>query len=223
MMAILLRVYTNKLPDTSYAAPLMDSPGRVLSIPPIIQVDPEAEVKKQKKLDAELVQLNAQLKANPLDPVAYGDRGNIHAARKEWTLAENDYRSALKINGKLAKASFNYAEMEFAQKKYDSARPGFLALKSDENLGDLAAYKVFLCDLYGGHEAAADKELDVFNQAGTEASYYFANIAWFLYHKKTDEARDWLKSATHIYEQYKIDLYTATLTELGYLPLPPQE
>ena len=96
-------------------------------------------------------------------------------------------------------------------------------MKSDPYLGDLAAYKVFLCDLLSGHDAVADKELDAFNQAGTNASYYFANIAWFLYHKKTNEARDWLKSAQNIYEPYKVDLYSATLIELHFLPLPPED
>jgi len=228
VMAILLRLYSNTLPEAltaAYAAPLMSSPGRVSYAPPVpvVKVDPVEELKKQKELDAELVKLSNHLKNYPFDPVAYGDRGNVYAAKKEWILAQDDYRSALQINGKLAKAAFNLAEMDFAQKKYDEARPGFLALRSDPNLGDLAAYKVFLCDLLAGHEPIADKELDAFNQAGTEASYYFANIAWFLYHKKTDEARDWLDSAINIYEPYKIDLYSATLTELGYLPLPPKD
>ena len=225
VLGIWLGMNSESLPEPAgaYAAPLFPAPGKFEDAPRELKWDPAAQLKKDKELNAELAKLNSRLKENPKDPVAYGDRGNVYAAKKSWDLAENDYRSALQINGNLAKAAFNLAEMEFAQKKYDNARPGFETLKSDPNLGDLAAYKVFLCDLYGGHDAVADKELDAFNQAGTEASYYFANIAWFLYHKKTDEARDWLDSAINIYEPYKIDLYSATLTELGYLPLPPKD
>ncbi len=184
---------------------------------------PGGSAQEEKELNAELDTLNSHLKQNPNDPVAYGDRGNVYAAKKSWDLAENDYRSALQINGNLAKAAFNLAEMEFAQKKYDRARPGFEGLKSDPYLGDLAAYKAFLCNLLSGNNTVADKELAAFNEAGTNASYYFANIAWFLYHKKTNDARDWLKSAQNIYEPYKIDLYSATLIELHYLPLPPEQ
>jgi hypothetical protein len=226
VLGILLRMNSVNLPEPEtnssgpYANPLTFSLSQTLPRP--VKVDPEEQLRKEKELKDELDQLTAKLNTNPQDFVAYGDRGNVHAARKEWSLAEDDYRSGLQINAKLAKAAFNLAEMEFAQKKYDDARPGFVALKLDKNLGDLAAYKVFLCDLYGGHETLANKELDEFNQAGTDASYYFANIAWFLYYKKTDHARDWLNSAYHIYEPYKIDLYSSTLTELGYLPLPDQ-
>ena len=57
------------------------------------------------------------------------------------------------------------AQIKFMQKKYDEARPGFTALTQDPNIGDLAAYKVFLCDLLAGHEDAASRELNVFNDA----------------------------------------------------------
>lgn len=225
VLGIWLRMNSESLPEPAgaYAAPLFPSPGRFEDAPREIKWDPAAQLKKEKELNAELDKLNSHLKQNPNDPVAYGDRGNVYAAKKSWDLAENDYRSALQINGNLAKAAFNLAEMEFAQKKYDRARPGFEGLRSDPNLGDLAAYKVFLCDLLSGKDAVADKELDAFNQAGTNASYYFANIAWFLYHKKTNDARDWIKSAKNIYQPYKFDLYSATLIELHYLPLPDKE
>jgi hypothetical protein len=44
--------------------------------------------------------------------------------------------------------------------------PAFVALEKDPDMGDFASYKVFLCDLFGGHEDAASKELDAFNEAG---------------------------------------------------------
>lgn len=182
--------------------------------------DPAAEAKKQKMLDDALAKVNVRLLGHPRDFIAYGDRGNIYAAKQQWKEAEDDYRTALMINPKLAKASFNLAEMDFRQKNYDDARPAFLALVKDRNLGDLSAFKVFLCDLLGGHATDANRELDVFNQAGTNASYYFANAAWFIFHGKPDQARDFLQSANHIYEPYKVALYTSTLTDLGYLPLP---
>ena len=85
----------------------------------------------------------------------------------------------------------------------------------------MASYKVFLCDLFGGREDLASKELDIFNQAGRNASYYFANAAWSLYHHKTDDGRDWLTQAMNIYAPNKCRLYAKSLVDLGYLPLPP--
>jgi Tfp pilus assembly protein PilF len=176
---------------------------------------------EQKQLDAALGKVNAALQAAPLSSAAFGLRGAIYAEKKLWDQAEKDYQTALQLDGKNVQIKFNLAEIEFMQKKYDDARPGFIALKQDPHMGDLAAYKVFLCDLFGAHDEAAAKELDAFNQVGSNASYYFANAAWSLYHHKTEDARAWLMSAAKIYEPPKFRLYAASLIALGYMPLPP--
>lgn len=182
--------------------------------------DPVAELRHQRALEAELFRLNDVLKTDPHDAISFGDRGAIYAEQKQWVLAENDFRSALNIDNKMAKAAFDLAEMEFQQKHYDTARPGFAALEKDPNLGDLATYKVFLCDLLGNHEDAAQKELDDLNHGITDASYYYANIAWLIYTHHPLEARQWLDSATYIYDKPKAALYETSLRDLGYLPLP---
>ena len=149
-MAVLLSMTVPNLPVVEKPPPHfdLDTPAPVVAAP--AQPDPNAELKLAQELDAKLEKLNATLKAHPNDAQSYADRGNVYAAKKSWQLAEKDYQTALKLDNKIAKAAFNLAEMEFVQKKYDSARPGFLALENDPHLGDLASYKVFLCDLYGG-------------------------------------------------------------------------
>ena len=122
-----------------------------------LSLDPAAQLKRNQELDTELGRLSARLKENPYDAITYAQRGSIYAEKKSWDQAESDFRTALIYNNTLAKAAFDLAEMEFQQKKYDSARPGFDALKQDPNLGDLATYKVFLCDMLGGHEGVADR------------------------------------------------------------------
>lgn len=173
--------------------------------------------------DADLEKLNAQLKTDPNDPKAYGEIGNIYAARQSWAEAQSNYEKALALDPTNTPIKYNLAQMQFVQKKYDDARPGFAAIEKDMQLGDLALFKTFLCDLYGGHEDVAAKELDAFNQVGENASYYFANVAWSLYHKKPDDAQDWLNSANRIYSPQKFALYTADLLKLGYLPISPQQ
>jgi len=169
-----------------------------------------------KQLDAEVEDAAAILKKDPSNVVAYLQRGNAYGNERRWDLARSDYQKALEIDPKSTPASFNLSELEFMQGHYDTARPGYLALVNNTEFGDLAKYRVFLCDLFGGHEQAAARELAVFNEVGSEASYYFANVAWSLYHKKPD-SRSWWQSATQIFAPKKVNIYAKPLIDLGYL------
>lgn len=166
-----------------------------------------------------LARVNAAIGLYPNNPSIYIVRGNIYSEKKQWDDARKDYDKALSIDPNNVAAKVNLAELEFRQKQYDLARAQFLAIKNDKNLGDLASYMVFLCDLYSAHDAAAGQELAVFNAAGENASYYFGNIAWDLFHRNEDGARDYLRSAQNIYPPGKINLYESNLIETGYLPL----
>jgi tetratricopeptide (TPR) repeat protein len=176
----------------------------------------------QGKQDEALDTLNAVLQAEPKNGNAYILRGAIYASKQVWDQAEKDFEAALQIDPKNCTIQYDLADLEFKQKKFDDARSSLVAMQdvNDKQLNDLVKYKIFLCDLGGGHEEVARKELDVFNQAGSNPSYYFANIAWSVDHKKTEEAKDWLASATRIYSPHKQLYYALSLKEMGYLPLP---
>lgn len=180
-------------------------------------------VMKMKNNDADgaLLSLNKALTLNPNATGAYVLRASIFCQRHQWAQAEDDFRSAARIAPTNVVLKFNLVEIKFMQKQYDIARPGYVALEKDPDMGDFASYKVFLCDLYGGHEAAARKELDTFDDIMGNPSYYFANAAWDLYYKKVDDARDWLLSASRIYPAPKFTTYGQSLRDLGYLPIPP--
>jgi tetratricopeptide (TPR) repeat protein len=172
---------------------------------------------KLKQLDAEVAAADAIVKKNPSNVIGYLQRGNAYGNERRWDLARSDYQKALEIDPKCTTASFNTAELDFLQGRYDAARPGFLAIVNNTDFGDLAKYKVFLCDLFGGHEQVAARELAVFNQIGSEASYYFANVAWSLYHNKASAAQSWWQSATQIFAPDKVNLYAKPLIDLGYI------
>jgi len=201
--------------------PIRSSTGQLQPDPVTLQLHQVFQLVQEKQFDAALDKVNAVLLAAPQNADVYGMRGNIYAQKELWDLAWKDYQTALQFDGNDIKMKFNLAEVDFMRKKYDDARPGFLAQEKDPDIGDLATYKVFLCDLFGGHDDVAAKELDAFNQVGSNASYYFANAAWSLYHHKTENARGWLMSATKIYAPNKFKLYAASLIALGYIPLPP--
>ena len=169
---------------------------------------------EQKQPDAAMAKVNAALEIAPNNAAAHALRGRIYAQRENWEEAVSDYQTALQFDDKNAQVRFDLAQIEFTQKKYDAARTAFFVLRQDPDLGDLATYKVFLCDLFGGHDDEAGRELAVFNQAGSNASYYFANAAWSLHLQKRADALGWLKSAQYIYPPEKFKLYADGLIQL---------
>jgi tetratricopeptide (TPR) repeat protein len=172
--------------------------------------------------DGALAKVTTVLQADPRSVSGYVLRGAIYTQKRMWAKAQSDYETAHLINPHSNIVQFNLAEINFTRKLYDAARPGFVELESDpSDIGDLASYKVFLCDLFAGHEVLAAKELAAFNTVGSHASFYFANAAWDLFHHKVEDARGWLVSASNIYTPQKNGFYSASLRETGYLPLPP--
>ncbi len=173
------------------------------------------------KLDDAIAKISGVIKADPKNLTAYVLRASVYVQKKQWDLAEQDFQAAAQVDPNNLTVKFNLANIKFVQKQYDMARPGFVELANDPDVGDLAAFKIFLCDLFGAHDDAAAKELAAFNDVGSKPSYYFANAAWALFHKKTEDARGWLASAANIYAPQKNSLYASSLVDLGYLPLPP--
>jgi tetratricopeptide (TPR) repeat protein len=171
-------------------------------------------------MDGALNDLSQALKLNPNSTGAYVLRASLYCQKKQWTQAEDDFKAAARIAPTNVVLKFQLVDVKFMQQQYDAARPGFVALETDPDMGDFASYKVFLCDLLGGHEATAKKELGVFNDAAGNPSYYFGNAAWYLVHKNLDEARGWLLSASRIYPPAKNAFYAQSLRDLGYLPIP---
>jgi Tfp pilus assembly protein PilF len=169
---------------------------------------------------AALEDINDALQAEPNNPNAFAIRGTIYAAQKLWQPAEEDYERALRANSGNAQVRFNLAQLAFSQKQYAVARARFAVLQNDLIYGDLAMYKLFLCDLLTGREDTAAKELAAFDEVGSHASYYFANAAWSLFHQKNEDAQGWLTSASHIYAPQKYKIYLDALSSIGNPPTP---
>lgn len=173
--------------------------------------------------DGAMVKVNPIIQADPRNITAYILRGQIYTHQKALDKAANDFQSAHLIDPANPIANFDLAESKFTQKSYDAARIGFAELAKDPTtfIGDLAAYKVYLCDLLGNHPDVAAKELDAFNKTESHPSYYYSNAAFALVNHKPEDARGWLASAARIYTPQKNSLYAKSLSDLGFLPLPP--
>ena len=85
----------------------------------------------------------------------------------------------------------------------------FAALKDDARLGDLARYKVFICDLFGGHEAIAARDLALLDQTGDKPSYYFGRAVWCGTHDQPAAATRYISQATGRFSTTICDLYAA--------------
>jgi len=193
-----------------------------------VKVDPQSQAiadaivaMNKNDLDGAIAKLTDAIAANPKMSSPYVFRASVYCQKKDWAHAEADFKSALALDPKNQVIEFNLVEVKFNQKQYDAARAGYEKLVNDSDMGDLAAYKVFLCDLLAGHDALAQKERDAFDTVRRTPSYYFANAAWDLYHKKIDSARGWLISASNIFPSAKITYYIVPLKDLGWLPIPP--
>jgi Tfp pilus assembly protein PilF len=179
-------------------------------------------------VDGALRSLSQAITLNPNATGAFVLRASIYCQKKQWAQAEDDFKTAARIAPTNIVLKFNLVEVKFMQGLYDVARPGFVNLTKDPDviknspeMVDFASYKVFLCDLLGGHLPQAQKELDVFNDTMGNPSYYFSNAAWDLVHKKDiNDAREWLLSASRIYTPEKNAYYAQSLRTLGYLPIP---
>jgi len=204
---------------TSATAPSFNPP----SAPP----DPASQaiaaaimLKSKDDVDGSLAKLSEAIQLDPKNPAAYVLRGSIYCEKKLWPQAEADFKAAMQIAPENKALKFNYYAVKFMEKQYDAARAGYLPLERDMEMGDFASFNVFLCDLVGGHQDEAAKELAVFNKAESGASYYFGNAAWDISQKKYTDARSWLESAANIYEARKFSYYAQSMQYVGYLPLP---
>jgi predicted Zn-dependent protease len=181
------------------------------------------DLSRQGKTDEAIAKVTTLLQSDPRSMTGYDLRGQLYINKKDYTNAANDFQAAHLIDPKNVIINFNIAQTKFLQKDYDGAKTAFLGLQVVKNsdMADMANYQAFLCDLAAGHTDAAQKEFDAFNNAGEFASYYYANVAWNLFHKNIEEGRSWLASASRIYTAQKNQLYAKSLFDLGYLPLPP--
>jgi len=172
----------------------------------------------EKKYDLALAKADEAVEADPKSIAPYVLRGHIYSDMEQWDKADADFQTILQLDPDNFPAKFNRCEVKLAKKDYDNARGGYLALEKNADWGDLAAYKVFVCDLFAGHQLDAKSELEAFNRAGSHPSYFYGNATWSFYHKQTEEGKGWIASASRIFPAKIQRFYSATLIDNGYMP-----
>ncbi|HEY0257020.1 MAG TPA: tetratricopeptide repeat protein [Candidatus Methylacidiphilales bacterium] len=181
-------------------AQLPSNNNRSTSVGPVTEfvngmVDNASRYLENGQLDDALRSVDSAIQVDPKNAKAYELRGNVYMRKKLWDRAESDFAMAAKIVPGFADYKYRLAELKFVQKAYDEARPRFLPLVSDPDLGDLAAFKVFLCDLLTDHQDRATAELAALSKNHTNGSYFYANAAWDLAHNNRKDAGTLLGAA----------------------------
>lgn len=171
-------------------------------------------------LDGALAKVNAALVLAPSEVELLVFCGDIYAKKRDWENASREFSAALAQRPDDALARFDLAEIKLMQKQYDAARPEFQLLVHSGQIGDLAAYKVFLCDLFAGHLEQAQAELKSFDQDKEKPSYTYGHAANWFYLAHADYAHHLLDEGAAKFSDREIQAYTSTLKELGYLPSP---
>jgi len=148
---------------------------------------------------------------------AYEFRGSIYVQKKIWDSAERDFTKANQI-GHDPICEYKLGEIKYLQKSFGDARFRFTQLLKDPQLGDVASYKVFLCDLLGGHESIAVQDLADIDRGVKTPAHYFGHFAWASFHRDSN-AIFYLNSAEKLFDKPTFNLYYMSLTDLrGFQP-----
>ena len=197
------------------AAPAPDSPD-------VAKIKQAVHEMQAHEFDAALTTLNEAIELNPKNQVSYFLRASIFASRNLWPAAEKDLLVAESITPDDVDIEMFLGDVFLMEKKYNDSRMRFASLTRDSNRGDLASYKVFVCDVLAGNNDVAAKELAAFDHLPSMPSSYYAHATSSLVNKKTEDGRRWLDSAAVLYGPAVTAPYAQCLRGLGYLPLPPK-
>jgi tetratricopeptide (TPR) repeat protein len=158
-----------------------------------------------------LAQIDAAIANSPSSPTLYEQRGGIYVQEKLWPRAVADYATALKLAPGNSVLKYDIGEVFFMQRSYENAILRFQSLKDDPNFGDLALYKIFLCDLFCGRADRASA--DMYGMSSDSPSYFFSHAVWGLFHGNNQEASQWLYKASSEFGPDRYQVYMASLVE----------
>jgi hypothetical protein len=208
-----LQIQADEMPPASAdaatnAAPATDAPLTVGGL-----IDRAVQEQVDGKLDQADRDVSRALAMDPKNVRALDMRASLYFDEKYWDSAQRDYTTLNQIS---PDPSYQYklAEIKYRQSDFSNARPLFAALGNDARLGDLARYMVFMCDLRGGHEAIAARDLGTLDRTGQQPSFYFGQGVWALYHDQRPTTSRLFAQATGRFSSTICGLYTAPLTDI---------
>ncbi len=156
--------------------------------------------------------VDSAIRYNPKNPDAYDLRASFYVSRKLWSRAIADYLAAQKI-APTSRTTYDIGEVYFMSRDYENARLKFSPLKSDPKFADLAAYKIFMCDLMGRHDQEASTDLSLIDANADTPAHFFGHAVWELYHGNRHDGSSWLHKASDEFGPQLFEFYMLSLSE----------
>lgn len=150
-------------------------------------------------------------------------KANILALRREWDAARKIYETLLPVWPDTStvgglQTRFNLAEVYYVLGEHQKALDLYNQIwetskdKKDTTV-DYLHYKMFLANLILKNKAEADAIYATFDEYSLEPSYYYATAAKAFVAGRTDEGKDWIRSAWNIYNEVLNNAFNEALLE----------
>jgi len=178
-----------------------------------MQVFGEGKYEEAMKLAREAVVLD------PAQASAYNLLGATQVKLRQPQEAVASFQKILSLQPENSVAVFNLGEAYFLLKNYSEAKKYFESyLKTEGNATNaLARYKMILCDLLGGREAAARETVLGLKPTISHPLEYYGRAALLFHQGDEEQARSYLESAGKIYSPGLNLAFADSLVELGWL------
>jgi tetratricopeptide (TPR) repeat protein len=179
---------------------------------------------KNQLLDA-LNEINKAAALKPNQANVENLKGAIYLQSRNFQLAEKAFLAALQLNPSLGMAKFNLGEVCMLQKNYPEAKKYFQEYLEKNPHNQITMYKIYLCELFNGYTANAEKEikrLEIVENV-KEPIFQYCFIARYLLEAKIKEAFNKMKEVHEKYSENIISQYEDSLQERGLFGKPTSE
>jgi tetratricopeptide (TPR) repeat protein len=150
-------------------------------------------------------------------------KANILALRREWDAARAIYESLLPVWPDTStigglQTRFNLAEVYYVLGQHAKSLELYEQIwavskdKKDTTV-DYLRYKMFLTNLVLGNKEKSDEIFQGFDEYSLEPSYYYATAAKAFKAGRTDEGKEWIRSAWNIYNEVLNNAFNEALLE----------
>ena len=150
-------------------------------------------------------------------------KANILALRRDWDGARKIYETLLPVWPDTStvgglQTRFNLAEVYYVLGEHKKALDLYNQIwetskdKKDTTV-DYLHYKMFLTNLILKNKTEADTIYATFDEYSLEPSYYYATAAKAFVAGRTEEGKDWIRSAWNIYNEVLNNAFNEALLE----------
>jgi tetratricopeptide (TPR) repeat protein len=165
-----------------------------------------------------LKDVDAVLKSDPGNLLAYTLRAEIHSRQQQWPEAHQDLAAALKLAPNNAVLMLTDADIDLRQGLFEQARAKYLQIPASGGSVDMLKYRILLCDVGAKKSAEAQKDITAFTDPKS-LGYLFGHAILALQKGDTAAVRENIGAAgTGGYPKQVLVSYLAGIEWIGLMP-----